>query len=65
MKKRIMLDFMLIITLCVVAMTVLFAAVTYNLFAQRVSETLSANASVLASLLESGAEQETTLAPLA
>ena len=65
MKKRIMLDFMLIITLCVVAMTVLFAAVTYNLFAQRVSETLSANASVLASLLESGADQETTLAPLA
>ena len=64
MKKRIMLDFMLVITVCVVAMTLLFAAVTYNLFEQRVSETLSVNASTLASLLESGADRETMLAPL-
>ena len=64
MKKRIMLDFMLVITVCVVAMTLLFAAVTYNLFEQRVSETLSVNASTLASLLESGADRGTMLAPL-
>ena len=63
MKKRIMLDFMLVITVCVVAMTLLFAAVTYNLFEQRVSETLSVNASTLASLLESGADRGTMLAP--
>ena len=65
MKKKIMLDFMLVITVCVVALTLMFAAVTHNLFEQRVSETLGINASTLASLLQSGADRDTTLAPLA
>ena len=65
MKKKIMLDFMLVITVCVVALTLMFAAVTHNLFERRVSETLGINASTLASLLQSGADRDTTLAPLA
>ena len=65
MKKKIMLDFMLVITVCVVALTLMFAAVTCNLFEQRVSETLGINASTLASLLQSGADREAMLAPLA
>ena len=64
MKKKIMLDFMLVITVCVVALTLLFAAVTYNLFDQRVSETLELNARTLASLLEGGAQRDAVLAPV-
>ena len=64
MKKKIMLDFMLVITVCVVALTLLFAAVTYNLFDQRVSEMLELNARTLASLLESGAQRDAVLAPV-
>ena len=65
MKKKIMLDFTLVITVCVVALTLMFAAVMHNLFERRVSETLGINASTLASLLQSGADRDATLAPLA
>ena len=65
MKKKIMLDFMLVVTAAVLLLTVLFAVVTCNLFEQRVSETLALNAHTLTALIESGAQRETIIDALA
>lgn len=61
MRKKILLDFVMVITVTVLAMALLFTAVTCNLFEQRVGETLELSARTLVALMEGGAQCEDIL----
>ncbi len=62
MKKRILLHFAQVLTVTILALSVILIALTYGLFEQRVAEDLRADGRALASLMDNHVETEAILA---
>lgn len=54
MKKKIMLDFVAVITASILVMVGLFVAVTHNMFERRIADSLDMNAQVLLAAMDNG-----------